>query len=80
MPNRSENTRLKKQRIRCPYCHEKSKQYGVFKNTLQFRICAKGHHFVYDYELEYIKQKRTNYKRFEGNVFPKDFSNIKLWL
>ena len=80
MPIRGEQTRQTKQRIRCPYCGATSRQYGTYKNTLHFRICKEGHHFVYDYELEFIKQQRTNYKRFDNNVFPKDFSNIKLWL
>lgn len=79
MYTRHENTRHKHQKVKCPYCGENSNVDGR-QGTIQFRICKNKHHFVYDSELEYLRQNTTNYKRFEEDLKHKEIREEELWL
>ena len=71
-----ETSRKKHQKIRCPYCGATSKVVSVFDKTSQFRICKNNHNFVYDYDLEFLKQQRTDYKHYEREKSQTDLDII----
>jgi hypothetical protein len=49
-----EDNRRKFQKVKCPYCQENSNITSL-SGSIQFRTCKNNHNFVYDKELEYIR-------------------------